>query len=348
MSTKKSNMGTLTKATEAARHSGVPRPDLLPSTMGGSAAQAKAAPKSSTSSAAPWPGAPRPELLPGAGQPNARAAAAQPKAKAAKSSPLAHEEHRELERVAGDFVHGYGTHAAMSTAQKTAFKAMTAVARRAWMRGGATPPPAPSFRVGDVVERVGAKPLEQQMLRKYGKGTRVLGSAKLRLLDAHGNLHNDLCELDAVVVNAKGKVVCLVSAKLNPGAVHPATDTGFLARYYTWPTERVPGQEKVYRKRLVHLLGGNPNEGYMNGHDIVGLAIEYEEGGKSSHESLTAWVKGHPLAGPNAAAIPVIGLTPKPTNADQVRANLNRGDVQLGPNPDELLDMLAAEMLKLM
>jgi len=327
-----------------------PRPELMPASMGGGAAQAK---KTSTApSSASWPGAPRPELLPGLDtRRGASGRTAQLFSRADKrltdSPPLTREEHTQLQRVARDFVQGYGTHPAMTPAQRTAFGTMTAPARRAWMRGGAVPPPAPGFRVGDVVERVGAIPLAQEMTRKYGKKARVLESVKLRFLDAIGGLHNDLCELDGLVLNPKGKVVCLVSAKLNPGAVHPATDRDFLDRFYTWPAARVPRQEKNYRKQLVSLLKGNPNETYMNTNNIVGLAIEYEESGQTSHKTLAQWTQDHALATSNASAVPVIGLTPKPTNADQARSNLARGDVQLGPSTDDLLDMLGAEMAKL-
>ncbi len=257
--------------------------------------------------------------------------------KAMTSTTLTQTENTKLREVAKTFV------GSMSALQIAAFQALgTPALRRNWLVGPTVP-----FRVGDVVEEVGQVRLGQHATKTYGRGAKQITSVTLRFRDTTGAaVLGPLGELDALVLDSRGRVKEIVSAKLNPGQVHQAQDRALLSHFYNVVPKRPLNQSvKAYHNEIKDEF---PHvwKSHLANNNVDGFRVQYDEDSAGKDVPLEDFLRAHPLAAGTVAGTPVRGLTPTPDTSGQVSAAEERGDIRLGLNRDDLLDALGAEMLK--
>lgn len=220
----------------------------------------------------------------------------------------------------------------------------TRAQRVAWLVGRA--------EVGAMVENAGQERLKHAAVDKHGGGAAVLTNVTLRLTDRTGaQVLAPLVEIDALVCDEAGAVQDVVSAKLNPAAVHPSRDRTMLAGFYEpEPAISADASSKEcnnYFGKLIAAFGSALGPiGYdgLAGHHVRGLSVTHDGTGAGT-STLAAFRAKHPLGAASASEANVIGMTPKPDTRQGQRNASDRGDVTMDVTRDELLDKLIDKML---
>jgi len=258
--------------------------------------------------------------------------------RATTSTHLTQAQHQRLVEIARKFV------SQMNEQKRAEFKACPRVAdRRAWLVRGDVP-----FRVGDVVEEVGVDDLTKHAT-SLGKGMpgKVITSVTLRYANSQGiPILGPLAEIDALILDSKGRVTQIVSAKLSPERVNPARDRVLINYFYAVdPPNSLPEEKPATFYQRVQAAIPFARKEHLKSNHVTGFIVQYT----GRQMPLKDFREQHPINFKKLGdePIPVIGLTPKSDAAGQAQGAEARGDIQLGLNRDALLDALGDEILTL-